>query len=80
MPIDKDKVEIYSVEVNYYKEDDGCNEVVISWNSNIGFGEYCLSKSNDNWYAYSEHMDTNKDKWFIKKLMDKFIENLEIKG
>lgn len=50
------------------------------WNSDIGFGEYTIYKnrSGNKWYADSEHMDSNEDKAFIKELMNKFIEELEI--
>jgi hypothetical protein len=51
----------------------------IRWNSSIGFGEYDLCKDgNGNWVGYSETMDSNEDKDFIKKLMELFIERLTI--
>lgn len=54
--------------------------VTISWNSNIGFGEYQIYKEagSDKWCAQSEHMDINEDKSFLKELMKLFIDKLEI--
>lgn len=48
------------------------------WVGNIGFGEYIIYTDGENWYADSECMDGNDDKWFIQKLMSSFIEKLKI--
>jgi len=52
------------------------------WAGNIGFGEYTIYQpANDQsvWFAESEHMDSKDDKWFLKKLMNDFIEKIEVK-
>lgn len=52
---------------------------IISWSSDIGFGEYTIYKENNKWYGDSECMDSNDDKEFVIQLMDIFIKELEIK-
>ena len=54
--------------------------IAIQWNSNIGFGEYTIYKpvGSNEWFVDSEGMDDNENKDFIKKLMDLFIEKLNI--
>lgn len=47
---------------------------IISWCTNIGFGEVCFHEENEKWYADTECM--SKD--FCKLLFDKFLENVEI--
>lgn len=53
--------------------------VLLSWTSDIGFGQYTLYRDkNGKFAADSEHMDSNEDKDFIKELMRLFIEKLRI--
>ena len=54
--------------------------ICIKWFGNIGFGEYNLYKINeeDGWHGDSEYMDSNDDKWFLKMLMEQFIERIDI--
>ena len=53
---------------------------VITWNSDIGFGEYTVYKAigSADWKADSEHMDNNEDKAFLKELLKQFVEKLDI--
>ena len=51
---------------------------VLMWEGNIGFGEYTIYTRDNAWYGDSEAMDHGDDKWFIKKLMESFIEQLEV--
>lgn len=64
---------------------------ILGWNSNIGFGELTISKSHiDNeryeeiefkdgdWEVQTECMSNNDDKEFIKLVLDKFIEKLNV--
>lgn len=53
---------------------------VITWNSDIGFGEYTIYKAigSDEWKADSEHMDSDEDRTFLKLLMELFVQKLEI--
>ncbi len=47
----------------------------IYWQGNIGFGEYTVYKDeNGIWNADSECMDSKDDRWFLKLLMEDFIE------
>ena len=54
----------------------------LSWDSNIGFGEITFSKaagSKDGlWEVQTECMSNNEDKKFIKLVLDKFIEKLNV--
>lgn len=52
---------------------------IISWSSDIGFGEYTIYKENNKWYGDSECMDSNDEKEFVTQLMSIFIKELEIK-
>ena len=65
---------------------------ILGWDSNIGFGELTISKSHDNsgkdyhkiefkdgdWEIQTECMSDNNDKEFIKLVLDKFIEKLNV--
>lgn len=76
-PVDSINLEVY--DVNPFVNERGSG-VVISWDSDIGFGEYTIYKraDSDQWCGDSEHMDNNEDKDFIKELMKLFIEKLNI--
>ena len=76
-PVDSINLEVF--DVNPFVNERGSG-IVISWDSNIGFGEYTIYKSvdSDEWRGDSEHMDNNEDKDFIKELMRLFIEKLDI--
>ena len=53
----------------------------IMWSGNIGFGEYTIYQNVDDpnkWKADSEYMDSQEDKWFLKKLLENLVEQLEI--
>ncbi len=55
--------------------------IVISWSSDIGFGQYTIYRNDDgSWSASSELMDSNKDKAFLSKLMELFIEEINVRG
>ena len=59
----------------------GC---IISWSSDIGFGEYSLYRKvgdtdgDFKLYADSEYMDSNDDKEFISKLMRLVVEKIHV--
>jgi len=53
----------------------------LSWDSNIGFGEMTFSKNKNEesgWDVQTECMSNNEDKEFIKLVLDKFIEKLNV--
>jgi hypothetical protein len=68
-------VEVYDVET--FEEGDG---IVLKWGGNIGWGEYTLyyNPNTDKWMGDSEYMDKNDDKKFLRKLLDSFIDQVEI--
>ena len=50
------------------------------WSSEIGFGEYNIYRDlkTHEWKGESEYMDSNEDKAFLKELMNKFIDKINI--
>lgn len=54
----------------------------LAWDSNIGFGEMLFSKKvNDadaTWEVQTECMATNDDKEFIRLVLDRFVEELDV--
>lgn len=63
----------------------GCSDIdgiIITWSSDIGFGEYTLYKypNEDVWHADSECMDCNEDKAFLQELLKLFLESVKIEG
>lgn len=51
----------------------------ILWSSDIGFGEYTVIKENGKILGFSECMDSQDDKEFIKKLLELLADKLIIK-
>jgi hypothetical protein len=51
----------------------------ILWSSDIGFGEYTVIKENGKILGFSECMDSQDDKEFIKKLLELLVDKLIIK-
>lgn len=64
------KIKIYEVELKCF-----CNGFKLLWNSNIGFGEMVF---HNDMKVETEAMSNNNDKRFIKLILDKFIEKLEV--
>lgn len=50
----------------------------LEWDSNIGFGEMTFLKDGESIKVETETMSDNKDKRFIKEVLDKFIEKLDV--
>lgn len=73
--------ELESVDVTPFSNEkfDG---IEIKWCSNLGFGTYTLHhvKDSSNWVADSEHMDSNENKKFLRELLQKFIDEVEVVG
>lgn len=57
-----------------------CDEknIIFQWAGNIGYGELTLYKDGTNWKARTECMCDNNDKEFIKEVLYKWIENIEV--
>ena len=66
--------------VNCFNNNHG-NGVVISWSANIGFGELTLyrEEGDDKWEAYTECMCNNEDKEFIRMVLNKWVDEMEVK-
>lgn len=76
----RDEVEVAIEDIKPFVNDE-YKGFKLLWCSNIGFGEYTIYQSVDDpnrWKAESEHMDGPDDKWFIRKLFDDLIEQLEV--
>ena len=71
-------IEIYPPYIDGVKVvHNGC--IRISWNSNIGFGQYDLYLNKENQLCGdSEYMDSKEDKDFIGKLLELVKEHLLI--
>ena len=58
------------------------NGIRIEWSANIGWGECDIFRANedaaDKWQAHTESMSTNEDKTFIKTLLDKLADMVEV--
>ncbi len=56
--------------------------ITIRWRANIGFGEYELwyDANDDKWRGHSECMDCGDNKDFLKMLLEKFAEKVEVVG
>lgn len=80
------KIDIENINLKVDRVDpfelDGEKGVVISWSSDIGFGEYAFIKreSSGLWLVDSERMDTDDDKAFGKKLLELWMEQMLIVG
>ena len=54
--------------------------IILQWAGNIGYGELVIYKENDGWKADTECMCSNNDKEFIKEVLNKWIESIEVVG
>ena len=72
------KVEVDNIEIS---ENDNYKVIKFLWMGNIGFGEYTLYEKKEEpgkWYGDSECMDTTEDKWFLSKLLESFVNQIEV--
>ena len=56
--------------------------VSIFWTANIGFGEcnFYKAKGDDTWHVDTESMCSNEDKRFLKMLLEKIADMVEVTG
>lgn len=66
-------------EVNCFENSRG-KGVVILWSANIGFGELTLYQRNKDskWKADTECMCNNEDKEFIRMVLNKWVDEMEV--
>lgn len=79
--LDKTTLEITDIWANIFDDGDDKAQVLgIDWNCNLGFGRYELffNEYGPTIRAFSEHMDSNDDKKFLKALLEKVVEMAEI--
>ena len=79
-PVNEINLQIVDVECDKNKL--GTQYLIITWSSDIGFGEYGFYKNKDSnqWKIDSECMDANDDKEFGEKLLKLWIEQCTIIG
>lgn len=67
-------------DVDIYVNSMGACRILFSWSANIGFGEYALyyNARTKKWEADSECMDKGDDKDFLKSLLEKLAEKVEV--
>jgi|WetSurMetagenome_2_1015567.scaffolds.fasta_scaffold256485_2 hypothetical protein len=74
------KIDISKIELQIQNIDIFKNEIIrINWSSNIGFGQYTIYLKDNRISCYSEAMDCDKDKDFLKNLLILLVEKAEIK-
>lgn len=67
--------------VHCFKNDE-VDGIVFSWSANIGWGDLTLYKYRNNdekWKADTECMCSNEDKDFIRQILNKWVDEMEIK-
>ena len=79
--IDEVEVEVFQNKGKDIGKDYDERVMILSWTGSIGFGEYTLYTDREGvWHGDSEHMDSNGDKSFIKLLLEKWIEKMEVEA
>lgn len=74
----KDRISINNVELSNCFKNEKYEGFVLSWDSNIGFGEMTFLKQGNETLVETETMSNNEDKEFIRLALDKFIEKLKV--
>lgn len=58
------------------------NGIRIEWSANIGWGQCDIFRAKeddaDKWQAHTESMSTNEDKVFLKMLLDRLADMVEV--
>lgn len=67
-------------DINFWEEHElNKGGIRISWSANIGFGVLDIVKTKDNkLIAHTECMSNNKDKNFVKEILNILLDNIEI--
>lgn len=72
------EVIINDVELDSSFKNEKYEGFTLNWDSNIGFGQMTFLKNGNNIDVETECMSGNDDKRFIKLVLDKFIEKLNV--
>ena len=84
------KYDVNEINLKVYDIELSDNQMIIRWTSDIGFGEYTIFASTWNeetkeftdekkWIADTEYMDKGEDKEFGKKLLELWMEQIQIR-
>lgn len=74
-----EEVVINDVNLNYTFYDENKEKgFCLNWDSNIGFGQMTFIQNKDGINVETEAMSNNEDKEFIKLVLNKFIEKLNV--
>lgn len=73
------EIVINDVELDYVFHNEGVNNgFCLNWDSNIGFGQMTFISDGKTVKVETECMANNENKEFIKLVLDKFIEKLNV--
>ncbi len=79
------KHDVNAINLSVYDVAPICGGIIIRWTSDLGFGEYTIYTSDlkaeegeKRWVAMSECMDRGEDKEFGKKLLELWMEQIQI--
>lgn len=79
-----DNMDIKDITINEVEafSNDNRSGVIISWSANIGWGELSFYKDNSDgkWIADTECMSNNENKEFIRMILNKWIDDIEVSG
>lgn len=69
-----------SVDEVVVHSNDKYSGLTLSWSANIGWGELSIYKDNSDgkWKADTEYMCNEENKDFIKMVLDKWVEDMEV--
>lgn len=71
-------IEDVTLDYTFDNIEKGYKGFCLNWTGNIGFGQMTFLKKNGKLQVETECMSNNEDKEFIKLVLDKFIEKLNV--
>ena len=80
----KHEVKDLTIKNVYAFDNEMFNGIQIEWCANIGWGQCDIFRAKedaaDKWQAHTESMSSNEDKTFLKMLLDKLADMVEVTG
>lgn len=67
-----------TIDYTFDNQDKGYKGFCLNWDSNIGFGQMTFIKQGNELKVETECMSDNQDKEFIKLVLNKFIDKLNV--